>query len=323
MMKARGVNYIGFIWVPMEREPEIKEVIASFGSAEFKPLRRDASDDHLVDPPTYFKTNSVTYIFQEITNTYGVPKYHEANPSVFGIVTFPFQFAVMFGDYGHGSLIFLVGAFLVLFNDKLKGGALDSALQLRYILMMMGAMAVFTGLLYNEFFAIPNNWFGTCFDVNSRCTTGDVGCNPSYFPKGCEDPALGCEITCVYPFGVDPAWYLSPNLLTFTNNIKMKLAVIIGVVHMTIGVLVKGTNAIFFRNHLDLIFEVITGLVILLGMFGWMDLLIFSKWTYAMNPYSVDPAMQETIKSAPSIITVMINNFLAGGYPGTNAYGVQ
>jgi vacuolar-type H+-ATPase subunit I/STV1 len=34
----------------------------------------------------------------------------------------------MFGDYGHGSLIFLVGAFLVFFNDRLRGGALDGAL---------------------------------------------------------------------------------------------------------------------------------------------------------------------------------------------------
>ena len=197
----------------------------------------------------------------------------------------------MFGDYGHGSLIFLVGAFLVFFNDRLKGGALDGALPLRYILMMMGAMAMLSGLLYNEFFAIPNNWFGTCYNVDVRCSTEDAGCNPSFFPKGCENPALGCEINCVYPFGVDPSWFLSGNLLTFTNNIKMKLAVIIGVIHMTIGVLVKGANSIYFSNNLDLIFEVITGLVILLGMFGWMDLLILSKWTYVMNPYSIDPAM--------------------------------
>jgi len=38
-------------------------MILSFGSAEFKPLRRDASDEHLLDPPTYFKTNAVTYVF--------------------------------------------------------------------------------------------------------------------------------------------------------------------------------------------------------------------------------------------------------------------
>jgi V-type H+-transporting ATPase subunit a len=49
-------------------------------------------------------------------------------------------------------------------------------------------------------------------------------------------------LDCVYPFGVDPAWYLSGSLLTFTNNFKMKLAVIIGVIHMAIGVCVKGAN---------------------------------------------------------------------------------
>jgi hypothetical protein len=32
----------------------------------------------------------------------------------------------------------------------------------------MGAMACFTGLLYNEYFAIPNNWFGSCFDTSTR-----------------------------------------------------------------------------------------------------------------------------------------------------------
>lgn len=63
-------------------------------------------------------------------------------------------------------------------------------------------------------------------------------------------------------------------------------------------------------------FEVITGLIILLGLFGWMDLLIVAKWNYIMNPYSQEFAMQNIIAYAPSIITVMINNFLAGGKPG-------
>ena len=126
-------------------------------------LKRDETNDKLADHPTYFKSNGVTQVFQEITNTYGVPKYREINPTVFGIVTFPFQFAVMFGDYGHGSLIFLFAATMVMFNDRLKGGPLNDALPIRYILLMMGAMAMYTGLLYNEFFAIPNNWFGSCF----------------------------------------------------------------------------------------------------------------------------------------------------------------
>lgn len=103
----------------------------------------------------------------------------------------------------------------------------------------------------------------------------------------------------------------------------MKLAVIIGVVHMTIGVLVKGANSIYFRRFLDLIFEVFTGLIILLGLFGWMDTLIVAKWMYKMNPYSINPADNDAITYCPSVITVMINNMLAGGYPGANQYGVQ
>jgi len=70
----------------------------------------------LYTPPTFFKSNAVIEIPQMITNTYGVPNYGEANPAVFTIVTFPFLFAVMFGDYGHGSLILLVGSILVLFD---------------------------------------------------------------------------------------------------------------------------------------------------------------------------------------------------------------
>lgn len=66
----------------------------------------------------------------------------------------------------------------------------------------------------------------------------------------------------------------------------MKLSVIFGVTHMTIGIGVKGLNSLFFGRYLDLIFEVITGLIILLGLFGWMDLLIFAKWSFVMDPYA-------------------------------------
>lgn len=90
----------------------------------------------------------------------------------------------------------------------------------------------------------------------------------------------------------------------------MKLAVIIGVVHMTLGIFTKGANTIYFGDYIGFIFEVVTGLIILLGLFGWMDALILAKWYYVMNPDSDNPNMQERIANAPSIITTMINNFL-------------
>jgi len=168
MMKTRSTTYIGFLWAPIEKEQMIQATINQFPSTEFRQLKRNENEAHIIPPPTYFKSNEVTALFQTITDTYGVPLYHEINPTVFGIVTFPFLFGVMFGDYGHGSLLFSVGAFLVLFADKLKGGALEGALPLRYLLIMMGFFASYNGLLYNEWFAIYADWFGTCFNDTFR-----------------------------------------------------------------------------------------------------------------------------------------------------------
>lgn len=68
----------------------------------------------------------------------------------------------------------------------------------------------------------------------------------------------------------------------------MKISVIVGVLHMTMGIIAKGTNAIYFNQRLIFVFEVITGIIILLGLFGWMDVLIFSKWVYVMDANSMN-----------------------------------
>lgn len=82
---------------------------------------------------------------------------------------------------------------------------------------------------------------------------------------------------------MDSVWGLTRNSLSVANNIKMKTSVIFGVLHMLIGILIKGTNAIYFRQAVVFICEVIGGFAILFGLFGWMDLLIFFKWFYPVD----------------------------------------
>ena len=97
---------------------------------------------------------------------------------------------------------------------------------------------------------------------------------------------------------MDPIWAVASNNLNYLNSLKMKISVIIAVVHMTLGVFVKASNALYFRRKIDFFFEFVPQLLFLFLLFGYMDFLIIYKWLKPWPLYASD---------APSIITTMIN----------------
>lgn len=86
----------------------------------------------------------------------------------------------------------------------------------------------------------------------------------------------------------------------------MKVALILGVLQMTLGIILKGCNDAYNFRAVDFIFEFIPQLVLFLCLFGFMDLMVIVKWT---TDYSDDTSR------APAIINAMLNMAMNGGQP--------
>lgn len=96
-------------------------------------------------PPTYFRTGELQQQFQNIIDAYGVARYREANPAVFSMVTFPFLFAIMFGDLGHGILMLLFAIYMVANERAMAKQDLGDILG-----MMFGGMLMLVHHLINH-----------------------------------------------------------------------------------------------------------------------------------------------------------------------------
>lgn len=226
--------------------------------------------DAVDSPPTYFRTNRFTNAFQEIVDAYGVARYQEANPAVYTVITFPFLFAVMFGDWGHGICLLLGALFLVLreskFGTQKLGNFMEMAFGGRYIILLMAIFSIYCGLIYNEFFSVPYHIFGkTAYKCrDSTCSNSHTMGLVKY-----RDP---------YPFGVDPSWRGSRSELPFLNSLKMKMSILLGVAQMNLGIILSYFNARFFGSSLDIRYQFIPQIIFLNSLFGYLALLIVIKW---------------------------------------------
>jgi V-type H+-transporting ATPase subunit a len=264
-------------------------------------------------PPTYQKTNKFTEGFQTIINAYGTAKYQEVNPGLPTIVTFPFLFAVMFGDLGHGFLMVCAASAMIYWEKKLKkvrDELFGMAFYGRYIMLMMGIFSMYTGLMYNDIF--------------SRSLT--------LFPSAWEwvEPAGGFQNgTAVvahlrephgyrYPFGLDWRWHGTENDLLFANSYKMKLAILLGWCHMTYSLCLSFINARHFKSPIDIWGNFVPGMLFFQSIFGYLVFTIVFKWSVFWN----DPNLKEgEAWAAPGLLNMLISMFLTPGKVEEPLYG--
>lgn len=258
-------------------------------------------------PPTYFRTNRFTSVFQGIVESYGVAEYKEVNPAPFAVITFPFLFAVMFGDVGHGALMFFFAAWVVLNERRMVRRNLGEFMQTcydgRYMLLLMGIFSIFTGFIYNEFFAVPLDIFGSRWKFTSAST---MACGID----NCDIPAAVKAPLKPYPLGFDPIWKGSATGLLFFNSYKMKLSIVLGVAQMVLGICMSYLNAKQFKHPVDVWHVFVPQMIFMNAIFGYLVFLIILKWcinwdlpSCTSNPNCVPPDLK----------TVLIGMFMSPG----------
>jgi V-type H+-transporting ATPase subunit a len=280
-------------WVPRQKQEQVKQALKRAQSGT-KAVGTVEEVKGKGVKPTYFEMNKFTAAFQLLIDTYGVPRNGEFNPTVPSIVTFPFLFAMMYGDIFHGSFLFLGGCWLVwneVANAKSKNEFLSGMHMGRYVILLMGLFAIYNGLIYNDCTSISINGFN-----GQQWQTVEVeGKEGTYIVEH-------GKATGVYAFGVDPVWAISSQQLSYMNSLKMKMSVLVGITQMTFGLFLKLSNHLHEGDWLSIVGEFIPQLIFMLVFFGYMQFIIIYKW-----------CTDWTGRYSPSLITVLVDMVLKPG----------
>ena len=254
--------------------------------------RGDDAHHFALTPPTAFATNKVTSAFQDLINAYGMPTYGEINPGLFTLITFPFFFAIMFGDVGHGLILLLAAGYLIarerhLERVPLLGGDIwNYIFGGRYIIFMMGLWSVYVGFIYNDCFSRSLSIFGTGWMWQAEEAPG----GPTMVPIQ----------TGVPFFGIDPAWVTAQNALAFLNAFKTKQAILLGLLQMLFGLILSAFNHSFRGDNHSLYGVFLPQFIFLSCTFGYLGILFIAKWI-VQTPAS------------PSLLLTFVDMFLSPG----------
>jgi V-type H+-transporting ATPase subunit a len=202
------------------------------------------------------------------------------------------MFAVMFGDLGHGVILFLAAVAMIYYERTLQRRKLDELFGMifygRYIVLMMGFFSIYTGLIYCDAFSKELPIF------KSMWTWDDDG-------KG---PTASRVEGYTYPFGLDWRWHDTDNDLLFSNSYKMKLSILLGWAHMTFSLIWSLVNARYFKTPIDIWGNFVPGMIFFQSIFGYLSFTIVYKW-------AVDWVGRG--QSPPSLLNMLIYMFLQPG----------
>lgn len=134
-------------WVPTEEAARVGRGLGRNSgwrcAVEAGPAAAGSEAPVLLKPPRPLRP------FAALVKGYGLPRYGEADPTVFAALSFLFMFGMMFGDVGHGAVLCLAGTRLARGSRGKEGGAGRAVFG-------CGLSAIFFGFVYGSFFGFAS-----------------------------------------------------------------------------------------------------------------------------------------------------------------------
>lgn len=130
-------------WVPEEDLGGFLHQIEAYGKLDYVV---DKAEETELTPPTKLKNSLLGRIFEPFLRMYGLPNYHEYDPSLFMAITYCVFFGIMFGDAGQGVGLALIGLFL----------ATKKQMWLGKIIVCCGISSTIFGFVYGSVFGFED-----------------------------------------------------------------------------------------------------------------------------------------------------------------------
>lgn len=131
-------------WIPQEEEENFAHQLSDVYGIEFSIERADNEEKH--SPPVKLKNNRFSRPFESFVEMYGLPSYNEIDPTVIVSVLYTLLFGIMFGDFGQGIVLSVVGAVMWRLKKMMLGR----------ILIRCGFAASVFGLIYGAVFGLEH-----------------------------------------------------------------------------------------------------------------------------------------------------------------------
>ena len=133
-------NFILVGWIPADQEKQFTQGLDKINGIEY--TLSDGKDEIKHSPPVILKNPRFAKRYEYYVKMFGLPSYNEIDPTMLVAITYTIFFGIMFGDFGQGIVLSIVGYLMW----KLK------KMDIGKILIPCGISSAIFGFIYGSYF---------------------------------------------------------------------------------------------------------------------------------------------------------------------------